>query len=132
MGANQAETTPERPRKEPRASARHDVAPRFQPFLERAGQRRGQPATAARIAIKRRRPLHERPLAVYDRRDANGRLIIGDRQRRCAAKFVGLRPFDIRLGQEPLADVYTAKMHASDRADGIAGLAVLDLAKTLT
>src|SRR5947207_7175804 len=49
-----------------------------------------------------RRSPDEGPVAVGDIRDPRGGLVIRQRQRPATAEFVGLRPFDVGLRQQPL------------------------------
>src|SRR6266702_7680343 len=114
-------------RREPGPSARQDVAERFEPFAERSPKRPGQLVAAGRLAIEGRPPFDEGPVSIHDRGNAQGGLETGNRQRRRVAEFVGLRPLDVELRQQPLPDVPALVQHAPDSADGIAGFAVLDL-----
>jgi len=49
-----------------------------------------------------------------------------DRQRGCAAEFVGLRAIGVGQRQQPLPDAALLIEHFPDRADCVAGFAVLD------
>src|SRR5216683_4716818 len=80
-------------------SCRQCIAQRFEPFPERAGQSAGQLVALAGVAIEGRPPFHEGPVAIDNRRDPQGGLIAGHRQRRRATEFVGLGTLDVGLRQ---------------------------------
>ena len=99
---------------------------RFEPFSKPAPQGSGQLAATIGVAIERRPPLDECPIATHDRRNPQSGPKINDRQRWRTAEFVGLRVLDVGLRQQPLPDLPPLIEHAPDGADGVTGFAVLD------
>jgi len=77
---------------------------RFAPFGKPAAQDGTDFRAPGRFAIECRPPFDKDTPAVDNRRNAQGGLEIGHRQREGAAKFTGLGALDIREGQKALAD----------------------------
>src|SRR5437868_7411446 len=106
--------------------AAHCRAQRFEPFRKPAAQRPGQLLVPACLAVKCRPPFDKGAVAIDNGRDAQRRLETAHRQRGRAAEFVGLRALDVGQRQKPLADAALLIEHVPNRANRVAGFAVLD------
>src|SRR5579864_6125100 len=98
----------------------------LEPVSEPNTKRFGELAEAKRLAIESRPPLDEGAVAVDNRSDPQRRPKACHRQRGRVAKFVGLRPLDVGLREQPLTNPMSLIEHVPDRADGVSGLPVLD------
>ena len=80
------------------------------------------------VAVEGRPPLDEAAAAVGDRGDPERRAVVVDVERRLL-EVVGVRALEVGVREQLLPDVGAVReREAADRADLVAGLAVLDLA----
>jgi hypothetical protein len=119
-----------------RGSLRIDVLPgnhafqcppqRFEPGRGPATKCRGEFLAAGRIAVEARPPFDKGAVPVDYSCHANGGPEPLDRQRWRPTEFVGLRAFDVGKRQQPLPNLLVPVEHNPDRANRVAGLAILD------
>src|SRR5207302_8235575 len=100
---------------------------RVEPALEDLAREEPLPVTdLVTVAVERRPPLDEAPVAVRDRRDADRRAVVVDVER-VLLEVVRVRAVLVRMGEQLLAQVRAVReREAADAADLVARLALLD------
>src|SRR5579864_7211333 len=93
-------------------------AKRIQPLRHRFLEEVGAVPLLLGGTLNRHRPFDERPVPIDDRRDPSGAQVIGYRPERLAG-LIGVRPFEVRMSQQPLPNSRAVLNKAADSADGV-------------